>query len=243
MNNDAFEQELSTLFERRKAELAVPEITLDAAQQSPKQRSLWAKFLGVFSIAGGMSFGVFAVITYLLPAMESPKQASQPHIPVMLDIPPAGNDEHVEKVVTTPALPPEPTTSRSDLPDAPQPQPVPTGQLVAVVPAVPELALSVNNDIAVGAMSAPPKLPNLTHKVMPNYPVDALREEIGGIVTLSYEIDEQGHITDIALLSDRSHSMLVKSAKKALQQWQYEHGNVTRAEPLTVTFEFKLPEH
>jgi len=240
MNNDAFEQELSTLFNRRKAELEVPEIALDSVKSSNTSRRWWVKFLSVSSIAGGMSFGVFAVITYLLPAMESPKQIAQPHTAVMLDIPDVRHDEIEEKVNITPVLPPEPTASRPEVPDVPQP--VPSGQLIAVVPETPELVLSVD-DIALNELAAPTELPNLTHKVMPNYPADAIREEIGGIVTLSYQIDEQGHTQNITLLSDKSHHRLVKSAKKALQQWQYEHGNVTRAEPFTVTFEFKLPEN
>ena len=262
MNNDNFEQSLSTLFKRRKAALDVPEISLSSTQAGNKSKRLWMRLLSIFSIAGGMSFGVFAVITYLLPAEQQSQQATYHHTPVLLEDSSANTSEKPTfQVVDIPPLPPEPKSARSDLPPMPATLPEIPAVEFTLNTSKPSVVIPTQNTDSINQVSMPAILPDLVNKVMPEYPIEAVQKGLEGEVVLSYQIAESGSVENIELLSTDAPHVLVKSAKRALGQWQFAHGAQVNgkvngekvsgnkissekiyAEPIAVSFEFTLPK-
>ncbi len=78
-------------------------------------------------------------------------------------------------------------------------------------------------------------------KVTPEYPELARRARISGHVVMEIQVDEDGSITDIKVLS--GHPLLVDAALKAARQWRYSP-TLLNGEPVpviaTVTMVFHL---
>lgn len=60
----------------------------------------------------------------------------------------------------------------------------------------------------------------LIKKVPPEYPADARQAHIEGQVVMQVEIDQQGNIQDVKLVS--GHPLLAPSALEAVKQWKYK---------------------
>jgi len=240
MSNESFEQELSTLFEQRKAALKVPEVSLEEPKKQSRPENIWVKLISILSVAGGMSFGVFAVISYLLPVEEIDHQTVDYHTPITWDdISIVENDGPELKVNITPSLPPEPRVAR---PQPPSVKSEVAPQQLSVVADAPNVVVPEQQVVVLDVVSKPETLPKLRYKVMPKYPTEAIRDAVEGTVTLSYRLDSQGNVVDIKSLSSGVPFILTKSARRALTQWRYASGTIANAQPLTVSFEFSLPE-
>ena len=59
----------------------------------------------------------------------------------------------------------------------------------------------------------------IVKKVQPVYPQNAKRAHIQGIVTLNAQIDKQGDVVKLDLIS--GHPELVTAAMDAVKQWKY----------------------
>ncbi|MFH1574251.1 MAG: energy transducer TonB, partial [Acidobacteriota bacterium] len=85
----------------------------------------------------------------------------------------------------------------------------------------------------------------LAAKVMaraePEYPALAIRARVSGMVILQVQVNEEGSVTDVQVLS--GHPMLVQAAVLAVSQWRYSP-TLLNGEPVpvsgTVTVHFKL---
>jgi len=60
----------------------------------------------------------------------------------------------------------------------------------------------------------------LETRVQPQYPDDARRARIQGSVILTTEIDKNGNVEDISLVS--GHPLLAPAAIEAVKQWKYK---------------------
>lgn len=88
-----------------------------------------------------------------------------------------------------------------------------------------------------GTVSEPRKIKH----VRPEYPVDAQRDRITGIVVLEAIIDPRGKVVDVRVL--RSVPLLDRAAMDAVSQWEYTPtfvGGVAVPVVMTVTLTFSL---
>jgi protein TonB len=81
--------------------------------------------------------------------------------------------------------------------------------------------------------------PNLIHKVEPAYPREAFAQRLGGTVTLTASIAEDGAVREIKVLS--GEPMLAEAAVAAVRQWRYSpcllNGQPIAVEkPITIVF-------
>jgi len=60
----------------------------------------------------------------------------------------------------------------------------------------------------------------LVHKVPPQYPPDAKDQRIQGVVLMKVNIDKEGNVSNIQLIS--GHPSLAPAAIDAVKQWQYK---------------------
>ena len=63
--------------------------------------------------------------------------------------------------------------------------------------------------------------PRLVHLVQPDYPPDALRRRVRGLVVLRVLVSEQGIPLQVQVI-DRATSGLTEAAEKAVRQWRFE---------------------
>lgn len=61
---------------------------------------------------------------------------------------------------------------------------------------------------------------NIVHKVTPAYPADAKANRVQGTVQLQVNIDKEGHVQGVSVLSGPQE--LVQSAVDAVSQWTYK---------------------
>ena len=59
----------------------------------------------------------------------------------------------------------------------------------------------------------------VTKKVNPDYPPDAKKDHVQGVVVLRLRIDKQGNVADAQLVS--GHPALAQAAIDAVKQWKY----------------------
>jgi len=57
-------------------------------------------------------------------------------------------------------------------------------------------------------------------KVQPDYPPDAIEQHIQGVVVLKVNIDKQGNVYKVELIS--GHPLLAPAAIAAVRQWKYK---------------------
>jgi TonB family protein len=81
--------------------------------------------------------------------------------------------------------------------------------------------------------------PNLIRKVEPVYPREALTQRLGGTVTLTASIAEDGTVREIKVLSGQP--LLAEAAVAAVRQWRYSpcllNGKPVSVEkPITIIF-------
>jgi protein TonB len=78
---------------------------------------------------------------------------------------------------------------------------------------------------------------NLILRVQPDYPTIARQARVQGQVVLRAMISREGTIENLQVLS--GHSMLVRAAVNAVQQWRYRP-YVLNGEPIEVETEVKV---
>jgi TonB family protein len=100
--------------------------------------------------------------------------------------------------------------------DSPIANPLPEAVTGEIAP-VPQPAIGVPKRIRVSSGIAQGLL---TTKVNPEYPPDAREARIQGVVILKVQIDEEGNVAQIELVS--GHPMLAPAAIEAVKQWKYK---------------------
>ena len=89
-------------------------------------------------------------------------------------------------------------------------------------PPVPRTPIRVGGDVQES---------RILRRVAPVYPELAVRAHVSGSVILEAEIDEEGNVRGLKVLS--GHPLLVKAAKDAVKQWKYSP-TLLNGEPQTV---------
>ena len=82
----------------------------------------------------------------------------------------------------------------------------------------------------------------LVKKVQPDYPPDARDQRIQGVVLLKVNIDKEGNVIKVELIS--GHPLLAPAAMDAVKQWKYKPyylGDQPVEIQTQITVNFKLP--
>ncbi|MAK61739.1 MAG: TonB family protein [Ponticaulis sp.] len=77
--------------------------------------------------------------------------------------------------------------------------------------------------------------PVLIKQVPPEYPRGAERRKIEGTVGLQFEVDDNGKVANITVVSESMPGVFDKAAVDALEQWRFEKGNPGNGE-ITIAF-------
>lgn len=136
---------------------------------------------------------------------------------------------------TPAAAPPPVTTAPEPAPAEPEPQPV------AAAPAPVEQTPPAAPAPATTAPQTPGQfspLPAVVSSVQPDYPVRASRRRIEGRVELSFIVQPDGSVTDVAVVSSKPLGMFDREAIAAMERWRFAaQQNPSRGRR---TFDFKL---
>ena len=101
-------------------------------------------------------------------------------------------------------------------------------------------ALSEKEKAPASAQKA--KEPRLVHKVNPEYPAEAKKEQIEGVVHIETRLAKDGSVAE-AMATD-GHPTLAEAALLAVRQWRYEPVIGPDKKPvevkLTITVNFRL---
>jgi TonB family protein len=84
--------------------------------------------------------------------------------------------------------------------------------------------------------------PEATHKVDPGYPIELIRQNVQGMVTLRAVIHSDGRVSDVKVLNSPDER-LDTYARAAFEQWQFrpgmKNGNAVALEAV-VTIPFRI---
>lgn len=138
----------------------------------------------------------------------------------------------------TPAPAPATTPAESEpAPAVADPEPEP----VAAAPAPVEQAPTAAPPPAPAAAATPTQfspLPAVVSTVQPDYPVRASRRRIEGSVELSFVVQPDGSVTDVAVVSSKPLGMFDREAISAMERWRFApQQNPSRGRRV---FDFKL---
>lgn len=84
----------------------------------------------------------------------------------------------------------------------------------------------------------PDDVPRLVKKVDPFYPLEARRDFVQGVVDLEVTTDEEGNVTEVAVLKSES-SLLNQASIDAVKQWKYEPV-MSMGSPIPASFNVKI---
>ena len=234
MSHDDFDDEMSKLYQQRKAQTIVPNISLDKPAKRRKLSPL--SIFAIFSSAGIASFGIIAVISHF---SSSPVKKATfnniKHNVVMADATLKTTDESDQSINIVQPIPPKPLVNKAEK------SPI----LLAEKEAIHEY-------IEPNAMAAPmikivtlPQLkePELAiqpiYKILPQYPANSLKDMQSGEIQLRYQILQDGTVSNINIVKSSVNKLLQQSAKKALAKWQYAPSDNFK-ENYEIIFEFTM---
>jgi len=94
--------------------------------------------------------------------------------------------------------------------------------------------------LAKGAKSA--QLASVT-RIEPRYPLQAAQEGISGYVQLRFDVDGQGKVSNVRVITSSPERVFDKEAVRALEQWEYTATGVThKDQQVQLNFELDLIE-
>lgn len=86
------------------------------------------------------------------------------------------------------------------------------------------------------------KAPEVTHKVDPRYPREALKDGASGDVVLDAVIDSNGVVSDVNVV-ESPHASLSAAGEKALRQWRFEPARDAEGTAIGVCFKVTIEFH
>lgn len=239
MSNEEFDkvldEQLSSLYQQRKAQINVPEVNIAKHQGVDKKAFSFSRLTSVPLAAGGASFAIFAVITHFATKTPNSTYVVRTSPPISVEkLPPVSKQSSKKETyaVAVPPLPPQPKTIS---------KPINTVKVDRNESQVSK-GITLPQNYIQGLDVPPIKEPELAlkpvFKVLPKYFIDAKDKSFSGEVKLSYQINKNGSTSNIQVISSNVDRELKKSAKKALAQWQYKAAENYHG-VYEVIFEFK----
>lgn len=214
MNDEQFDKELATLYQKRKSQIVAPSVSLEGIEAKP--RSSIIKLCSVFAIGGLASFGIMALVTHLVekPVPIMSTNDKNHHVDIT-EIELARNTE--EMVLPKVELPPQPEVAAIVVRNE-SITPLKNGVKVNKVESI---AMNMVQTVTLPQLKEPELTITPTYKVMPKFFPKTLHENQSGSIKLSYQIDESGGVVNIEVVESEVNRVLQRSAKKALAKWQY----------------------
>ena len=231
---DQFDKDLAALYQQRKAKIDTPEIKLPESQPL-KSGSIW-RTLSILLAGSLCSFGILAIITHFAkgPNIEVTPQLVKHQVVVIPDMPINKKNSELKRVAP---LPKEPNLN---LPTKNQDRIKPdTATVKAQTDQVLDFTLLTSVDIP--QLNKPESDFEPVFKIMPDYPLELLRDSKTGYVKLSYQVNTQGEVININVVESEGDRRLKRAAQRALAKWRY-HSNSAPESNFEILFEFKLPE-
>ncbi|MBA6415786.1 TonB family protein [Colwellia sp. 6M3] len=236
MSTDNFDNELSRLYQQRKNQTQVTDITLDLDKGIKLKRSPW-HVVAIFLMGGAASFGIMAIVTHFSkPAVHGISEQYIQHTVRIVELGEVISQEQGLTIVN-PELPPQPSSLS---PKNSQNRHVSLDEIVLLKPQLP-VQKALKNSLKVPKINAQLIDIRPIHRVMPEYPKSALHARKFGTVKLQYRISNEGKAVDITSLNKQVDRVLERSAKKALTQWRYPLES-SSDQLREVEFEFNLPQ-
>lgn len=214
MTNPVDDKLLEQLYQQRKAESRAPDISsLKALKTNKSRQHPVVRLLSLLGVSSVVSFSIFALISQLIPQTE--KQEATPYLVDSVELPMSLEAEDNLNIQSKPKLPEQ--ESRNPLPDQT------SVETTSIVPTAVEPVISAIEMTSFAGIEGANDLevPVLAHKVLPQYPRNALKSKVEGMVKLSFYIDENGNAYNISVISQRPKKVFERSAIKALSQWKY----------------------
>lgn len=247
------DQEISQLYNQRKQAVTTPNINLQSlmvensvikreSNASAKQGNMrtssnkralpWLVLLG-----GTASFGILAVMSHLIAPEQHPDDSFDNQLSSTIHIAEQPIEPEAETDIIVPPLPPKPDVITPDSSPNVSHEQWQTPSASATALAEVEMP---DTQVTLPQLVEPTLqgkfLP--VAKVMPEYPARAQQAKITGVVSLSYQINDNGKVESIELASPRADKLLERSAIKALKQWQF--ADEAQGNKQQVVFEFSL---
>jgi protein TonB len=234
MSRDNFDNDLSSLYEQRKSQLVAPKIHFKDNHKPAKYSPLKLLCFGLFG--GGMSFTIMAIISHLA---DAPKSKIQTRVekPTVTELEVTSHKASTDSLSVLLPLPPKPEKTNITPPKASLERPLEDHQLNPSVSQPPPIMVEVKA-VSVPSLSKPSTQLNVIYKVLPEFPTHSKIIKKTGQVTLRYQVNIDGSVNNIKIISSNLDRDLQRLAKKALQQWRFEP-IVSRPTTRQVMFKFK----
>ncbi len=233
MSRDNFDNDLSSLYQQRKSQFVAPKIHF-TANKRPAKYSL-IKLLCFGLLGGGMSFTIMAIISHLADAPPS-KAQTRAEKPTVTELEMAQHKASTDSLPVLLPLPPKPEKTIITSSKAGREEPFEDYQLKPSVSEPPPITVEVKA-VSVPSLNKPSKQLNAIYKVLPEYPAHSQITKKTGQVTLRYQVNIDGSVNNIKIISSNLDRDLQRLAKKALQQWRFEP-IVSRSTTREVMFKF-----
>jgi protein TonB len=196
------------------------------------------KILSICTLAGIISFGLFAFMAFLISNDGVVKTAVSP--PVNFDVVQVPEDTKPAPIVRKQLQPPEPP---------------PIMEVSKVTPVITEVNSTFdynhskpsfedsNGDDFI--MKSPPNHDaRPIVRVNPKYPITALREGVQGWVKLAFDISAIGQVINVKVIDSEPKRIFDKAAKQALKKWKYRaksiDGKKVQQKNFTVQLDFTM---
>jgi len=219
MKNEEIDDELAALYQQRKMQIEVPKFNISALQCTGRKSTSMSRIFGILFTAGGASFAIFAIITHFATKTPNSKPAATVTQAITVEkLPPELNDT-TKKNTYAVVIPPLPAPNKSVAKPLNRALVQPSEKLAEQTIALPKNYIQA---VEVPAIKLPELALTPIFKVMPKYFINKYDKKKLGTIKLSYQIDNNGEIINIQVISSNVDRELKKSAKKALSQWKYK---------------------
>ena len=198
------------------------------------------KLLSVFTIAGVITFGLFAFMAYLISSDQVGITQGPP--PVIIDIVQIPEETKPEVIPRKQFQPPEPppVMEMSKL----------TPELTEVSSdydyTTPNLNILSNITDEVTMNGQPDQDARPIVRVNPKYPMDAIRNGTQGWVKLAFDISEIGQVINVKVIDSEPKRVFDKAARQALRKWKYRaksiDGKQVKQQNFTVQLDFNMEQ-
>jgi protein TonB len=220
MSRDNSDNDLSSLYQQRKSQLVAPKIYFTAKQKPAKYSLL--KLLCFGFLGGGMSFTIMAIISHLADTPKSKVQTGEEQSTVtVLEV--TTKKANTESLPVLLPLPPTPEKINTSHPKTSREEPIVDHLINPSASQSPKITVEVKA-VSVPSLSKPNKQLNAIYKVLPEFPTHSKITKKTGQVTLRYQVNIDGSVNNIKIISSNLDRDLQRLAKKALQQWRFEPG-------------------